>query len=192
MNESLEHPRLERAFFARHTVRVARDLLGKTLVVHRDTLRLSGIITEVEAYTGSDDPASHAYRGPTPRNQPMFGTPGFTYVYFTYGMHHCMNVVAHDETGPGAVLIRAVQSLDGIDEMLQTRKNKKPSELTNGPAKLCQAFGLTQQDTNKDLVTSPEIWIENSPPTENTLEIVNTPRIGISTAKEKLWRFTLQ
>ncbi|MCD8484978.1 DNA-3-methyladenine glycosylase [Candidatus Woesebacteria bacterium] len=181
--------RLPRNFYAQHTLEVATELLGKVLVVYRQGIRLSGEILEVEAYTGTDDPASHAFRGPTPRNQPMFSTPGHTYVYFTYGMHHCVNVVAHDNNGPGAVLIRAVRPLEGLDLMQTRRKNKPFSQLTNGPAKLCQAFQLDRQDTNIDLVTSDEIWIEDQGKRFLPEEMKATPRIGISTAMEKEWRF---
>src|SRR5208337_5001468 len=119
---------LPSAFFERDTVKVAPDLLGKYLVRLKDRERLIGRIVEVEAYRGSDDPASHAFRGLTPRNAAMFGDPGHAYVYFTYGHHYCLNVTTQKAGTPGAVLLRALQPVEGINAMRRFRTNVPDSE----------------------------------------------------------------
>jgi DNA-3-methyladenine glycosylase len=165
--------RLQRADFARSTEAVARRLLGCHLChgVGSDVLR--GRIVEVEAYT--DDPASHAADGKrTPRNRVMFGPAGTAYVYFTYGMHHCFNIVTEAEGTPGAVLVRG---LDGIARAA-------------GPALLCRALHLTRQDNGRDLATDPDLWIEPGR-REPEERIVQTTRIGIARGAELLRRFYL-
>src|SRR5574341_130949 len=128
---------LSRSFYARDTVDVARDLLGKMLIRKIGNKTISGVITETEAYRYKDDPASHSFSGLTQRNKAVFGPVGIAYVYFTYGMHYCMNVVARNGNyEAGAVLIRSLEPKEGIQLMIKQRKTDKISNLTNGPAKL--------------------------------------------------------
>lgn len=187
--------RLERAFYARDTVVVAAELIGKVLNFRNTTsqgkskMLLSGMIVETEAYLGSVDPASHAYRAITPRNRVMFGPAGFSYVYFTYGNHHCFNVVTEQEHQPGAVLIRAVEPLAGIEEMKKRRHALSSKNLTNGPGKLTQAFGIAREHSGLDLTASDLFLTEER--STGALKIRAAKRIGISRAKELLYRFYL-
>ncbi len=181
--------RLERAFYERDTVVVAAELIGKILNLKQGTHLLSGIIVETEAYLGSEDPASHAHRGVTPRNRVMFGPAGFSYVYFTYGNHHCFNVVTESEHKPGAVLIRALEPLGGIDEMKKRRHVLALEDVASGPGKLTQAFGMTREHSGLDLTTSDLFLTEAQP--NGTLRIKTSKRIGISRAKELPYRFYL-
>ncbi|MBE9470995.1 MAG: DNA-3-methyladenine glycosylase, partial [Chloroflexi bacterium] len=137
--------RLSRDFFVRDTLTVARALLGQRLVRMLDGVRLSGRIVEVEAYIGEKDQASHARCGLTGRNAPMFGPPGHAYVYFIYGMHHCFNVVTERQNYPAAVLIRALEPLEGIEVMRARRGGVPHVRLTNGPARLCQALNIDRR-----------------------------------------------
>lgn len=132
----------DRNSFARPATEVAPDLLGWELVFANAAGEAGGIITETEAYMGADDPASHAFRGPSQRNQVMFGPPGYAYVYFTYGLHYCLNVVTGAAGEASAVLIRALEPTRGIELMQQRRGVKNLTNLTTGPAKLTQALGL--------------------------------------------------
>ena len=144
--------RLNREFFNRDTLDVARDLLGQCLVRVIDGQRLSGWIVEVEAYIGESDQASHARSGRTRRNDPMYGPPGHAYVYFVYGMHHCFNVVTERERCPAAVLIRALEPQEGIEAMRERRGGRADDRLlTSGPARLCQALGIDLTLNNLDL-----------------------------------------
>jgi DNA-3-methyladenine glycosylase len=163
--------RLPVAFFARESTEVAPDLLGKRLVVGR----CQGRITEVEAYT-HDDPASHAYRGPTARNAVMFGPPGRFYVYFTYGMHHCANIVTGTVGVGQGVLLRGVQPLAGL-ELMRARRGPVPdARLADGPGKLAQAFGLDLADNGRLAVVHDDgIEVVVPPP---------GPRIGITKAAD--------
>ncbi|MGV8057228.1 MAG: DNA-3-methyladenine glycosylase [Smithellaceae bacterium] len=182
---------LSRKFYERDTVKVARALLGKKLVHRINGVRLSGMIVETEAYCGKEDSACHAHRGKTLRNAVMFGQPGHAYVYFTYGMHYMLNFVTEKEGNPCAVLIRAVLPLAGIEEM-EARRGKKGRELTNGPAKLCQAFGIDKSLNSWDLTCDKELWVEDYK-TIPAKMVAATPRVGIDYAKEEhreaLWRF---
>ena len=180
-----------RGFYARDPRSVAPDLLGK-LLIHDDPsgVRRSGRIVEVEAYCGAADPGSHAYRGETPRNHTMFGPPGHLYVYFTYGMHWCANVVT-GEVGEGlAVLLRALAPLDGLAAMAAARpRARRPRDLCNGPGKLCQALGLDREFDGADLVTADRgIWLadDGTPPPESPFQ---TTRIGLSAGAEHPWRW---
>jgi DNA-3-methyladenine glycosylase len=182
---------LERRFYARDPRAVAPDLLGK-LLVHQDEEggRRAGTIVEVEAYCGTEDPGSHAYRGETPRNRTMFGPPGGLYVYFTYGMHWCANVVTGDEGEGVAVLLRALAPKEGLEAMRQARKRARSErDLCSGPAKLCQALGLDRAYDGADLVTGDRgVWIEDDgipPPAHPTV----TTRIGLSAGAEHPWRW---
>ena len=178
--------RLGRRSFARPTLEVAPDLLNKVLVAPG----VAGRIVEVEAYRGSDDPGSHAFRGVTPRTEGMFGQAGHLYVYFTYGMHWCANVVT-DQTGtPGAVLVRAVAPLRGV-ALLRGRRPaaKRDVDISNGPAKLAQAFGIGEMHDGADLVRAEmgvSIRDDGTPPP--TSPAVG-PRIGLSQGTELPWRF---
>jgi DNA-3-methyladenine glycosylase len=184
-------PPLRRAFYERNTVRVAKDLLGKILVRRFKATLLEGIIVEVEAYRGYDDPASHAYTGPTRRNQVMFGEPGHAYVYFTYGMHYCLNVTTEPTGHAGAVLIRAVQPIKGIVEMKKRRRTEYVKDLSNGPAKLTQAFAVTKALNGHDLTLGRRLYI-TEPSHPELFSISASARIGITAGAEKLWRFFIR
>ena len=185
---------LNQNFYNRPTLEVARDLLGKKLVRRMDGVELSGIIVETEAYCGSGDSACHAHRGRTERNAVMFGPPGRAYVYFTYGMHYLLNLVTEEEGNPSAVLIRAIKAVSGLEEM-EARRKRRGKELTNGPAKLCQALGIDKTFNGWDVTRGNQLWVENYQ-YANPLTISSTPRIGIDYAckkdREALWRFLLQ
>lgn len=159
--------RLDRSFFLRPTVQVAQDLIGKRLVFRNH----SGIITETEAYHQDNDPACHAYRGKTPRNAPMFGPAGYSYVYFIYGMYYCLNIVTEPEGIAAAVLIRGLAT---------------ETTLLNGPGKICRHFMITKDHNAIDLITSDYFYICEAP---LKLDFIATPRIGIRHGTDKLWRF---
>jgi DNA-3-methyladenine glycosylase len=182
---------LGRVFYARDTVTVARQLLGKMLVRKIGRKTISGIITETEAYRQADDPASHAYGGITDRNKAMFGQVGHAYVYFTYGMHYCVNAVAKSERyRAGAVLIRAIKPHDGIDVMIRNRKTDNVSNLTNGPAKLTIALDITKNQYGVDLVNSKSLYITEG--TKIDQKIISSPRIGIKHATDRMWNFKIK
>jgi DNA-3-methyladenine glycosylase len=179
---------LTRAFYERNTVRVAKELLGKVLVRRLGPVLLKGIIVEAEAYRGHDDAASHAYMGPTGRNQVMFGEPGRAYVYFTYGMHYCLNVTTEPAGQPGAVLIRAAQPIKGIAEMKRRRRVDNVKDLSNGPAKLTQAFAVTSTLNGHDLTLGRKLYVAE-PFRPDPFAIASGTRIGIRVAAERRWRF---
>lgn len=190
----LDRPRLPREFYARPTLEVARCLLGQRLVRVLDGRRLSGRIVETEAYIGGDDLASHASRGRTPRTDPMFGPPGFAYVYFIYGMYHCLNVVTEPEGFPAAVLIRAIEPVEGIDRMRQLRPGRPDTDLANGPGKLCQALAIDLRLNRADLVAGSALFIEADDPLEPA-QVLQTPRVGVRgdrLARERPWRFLIR
>lgn len=190
-------PPLSREFYATDARTLARALLGRTLVRTLldnadQPLRLSATIVETEAYLGVQDRAAHTFAGRrTPRNEAMYAKPGTLYVYFTYGMHHCMNVVCGSEGEPTAVLLRAAIPRDGLDVMqaLRTRPGgrlMKSLDLCRGPGRLCQALNITRSDNFADLVgcaseVPPRVWIEEGSPVADPL-VVNTPRIGVDYA----------
>ncbi len=185
---------LDKNFYNRPTLDVAHSLLGKKLVRWIDGTELSGIIVETEAYCGVRDSACHAHRGRTSRNAVMFGPPGRAYVYFTYGMHHLLNLVTEAEGDPCAVLLRSIEPLSGLVEM-QARRKRHGKELTNGPAKLCQALGIDKSFNGWDVTQGDRLWVENDHHVAPG-SILSTPRIGIDYAckedREALWRFLLQ
>ncbi len=194
--------RLPRAFFERPVLEVARDLLGCTFMFGG----VGGRLVEVEAYR-SDDPASHSYRGRTARNAVMFGPPGYIYVYFTMGLHYCVNVVCQGEGSAAAVLLRALEPTVGLDLMRRRRglsdPRSDPRQLCSGPAKLTQALGITGADDGRDAcgegadpepgphflaragvaAADPASWSRRAPRT------VTTPRVGISVGVATPWRF---
>ena len=179
---------LPRRFYVSDTKKVARDLLGKTLVRKVGKRVLSGIIIETEAYKGKNDPASHSSRKKTERNKIMFGEVGRAYVYFTYGMHYCFNVVAKkEEDESGAVLIRAIQPIQGIKHMIKNRKTNVVSNLANGPGKLTQAMQITLKEYNLDLTKNSSVFIIDG---EKPAKIIAKPRIGIKIGVDKLWNFS--
>lgn len=191
--------RLPREFFARHTLAVARDLLGTRLVRLLDGQRLSGRIVECEAYVGQDDSACHASHGRTRRNAVMFGPPGHAYVYFTYGMHWMLNVVTEPEGFPAAVLVRALEPLEGVETMYNLReargKPRREADLTNGPAKLTQALAINGAFNGADLVLGNTLWLERGQPVPE-VSVHRGPRVGIRYAAEKdrhlPWRFWIE
>lgn len=175
-------------FYETTPYRLARRLIGTLLVRIIDNHILVGRITETEAYGGADDPASHAYRGVTERNRVMFKSGGYAYVYFTYGMHYCFNIVAGKENGePGAVLIRAAEPLSGIEMMKKLRGKNSLHDLLTGPAKLCQSLAIDRQ-LNGIRLDQPPLFITRDP-NRNQLTVRTTPRIGIKAGLEKKWRF---
>ncbi len=188
---------LRRAFYLQPTLKVARNLLGKRIVRKLGRKILIGKIVEVEAYRGSIDPASHAFRGMTKRNEVMFREGGHLYVYFTYGMHFCANVVTAKKGVGEAVLIRAVEPLVGLEEMKRNRgaiaspwDKKILIGLTSGPARFCSAFGIARAENGTNLLDNT-IFITTGDygPSRN---IRRTKRIGIRQGTEKRWRFHIK
>lgn len=181
---------LPAAFYSRRTEVVARELLGAILECTVARTRCRGRIVETEAYTGEDDLACHAAAGRTARTEVLYGPPGRAYVYFIYGMHWCVNAVTRREGLPSAVLIRAVEPLEGI-EVMRRRRRRPDRELTNGPGKLCQAFGITgPRHHGASLVSSPLLILpgEHVPDSDVAL----TPRIGIARAAEMPLRWIVR
>lgn len=177
--------RLPPEFFARPTVEVAESLVGHTLYRRTAGGVVSGRLVEVEAYCGPADPNSHAFRR-TPRSAIMYGPPGILYVYFTYGMHHCANIVAEADGVAGAVLMRAVEPMEGLELMAERRGVADPRLLAKGPGRLCQAFGLTREDNGTDLAAG-DVWVGS----ERRLEgpVLNSYRIGVDASTDRPWRF---
>jgi DNA-3-methyladenine glycosylase len=182
---------LPRSFYDRPSAEVAADLLGRLLVraVPGEPRRVARIV-ECEAYR-EDDPASHSHRGRTARNGVMFGPPGHLYVYFTYGMHFCMNVVT-EEVGTGsAVLLRAAEPLSGLEAMAAARGVDEPRRLCSGPARLTQAFGVTREQDGVDLTRGGGLFVSAGDPVGAAAVWVG-PRIGIRQATERPWRFFIR
>ena len=192
--EVAKRMRLSLDFFSQDTLTVARLLLGKRLVRRLDGHRLAGRIVEAEAYIGEGDKSCHASVGRTRRNEVMFGPPGHAYVYFTYGMHWMFNVVTEAEGFPAAVLIRALEPLEGVAAMARNRHGRDGVNLCSGPAKLTQALGITRALNGADLCMrrGAELWIEDAPPVPNA-DIAISPRVGLNNTPEPwksiLWRF---
>jgi DNA-3-methyladenine glycosylase len=184
-----------RSFYDRPTLDVARDLLGLVLVHHRHGVRTSGVIVEAEAYIGESDPACHAAPGPTRRNSPLYGPPGHAYVYLNYGIHCLVNVVTESQGSPAAVLIRALDPLDGIDVMRRRRaKGRRRAarasavvthDLCRGPGNLTMAMGITLGENRLDLL-GDRLYIEDRGLVVS--EIDWGPRIGIRVGTESPWR----
>jgi DNA-3-methyladenine glycosylase len=173
---------LPAAFFARSVHEVAPDLIGVTLLVDS----VGGPIVEVEAYD-SVDPASHGFRGRTPRNATMFGPPGHAYVYRSYGIHWCLNLVCEEEGTPAAVLVRALEPTHGIDRMQQRRRTGNARLLAAGPGRLCEALGVSREHDGLALDRPPfELLARAEEPM-----IVAAPRVGITHAADNPWRYVL-
>lgn len=185
---------LPRSFYGRDTIEVAKDLLGKVLVREMPAGRMAVKIVETEAYVGPHDKACHASRGMSERNKVMFGEPGHAYVYFIYGMYHCLNIVTERDGYPAAVLIRAGEPLEGEDIMWGLRKTARSrGELTSGPGKLCRAMSIDKTLNGADLCKKGPLYVENGNQKRN--EIISCRRIGIDYAAEyrdKPWRFYLK
>ena len=196
MNPKTATKKLGRNFYTRELLTVAKELLGKILVKNEDEKILSGRIVEVEAYDGSIDEAAHTFIGKTKRNEIMFGVGGFLYVYFTYGAHFCSNVVTGVEGKGTAVLIRAVEPVEGIEFMAVKRygkdlvSEKERYNLTSGPGKVCQAFGITKKHYGYDL-TGDKIFLLDQPMIKPEC-IVVTKRIGIKKSVDLPWRFYIK
>jgi DNA-3-methyladenine glycosylase len=174
--------RLGRDFFARSVHEVAPALIGSTLTVDG----AGGRIVEAEAYD-REDPASHGYRGETPRNRAMFGPPGHAYVYRSYGIHWCLNLVCEEEGVPAAVLLRALEPTHGVHEMQGRRGVSDPRLLCSGPGRLCQALGVTGEHDGLRLDHAPFVLEGAAGP----VEVVSGPRIGITRAADLPWRYGL-
>jgi DNA-3-methyladenine glycosylase len=181
-------PALEPEFYARDTVDVARALLGCVLETEVGEGTTSGRITEVEAYTGPHDPAAHGYGNRrSHRNEAMFGPPGHAYVYFIYGMHWCFNAVTERTDFPAAVLVRSLEPVDGLEIMSARRGTDNTNLLCSGPARLCQALGITRNVNGCSLVDGPVRILPGEPvPAES---VVSGPRIGIRNAADWPLRF---
>jgi DNA-3-methyladenine glycosylase len=181
-------PRLPRSFFARPSTVVAPELLGRILVrILPDGTRLAARLVEVEAY-GPKDPASHAYRGPTPRNLVMFGPPGCLYVYFTYGMHFCSNVVTGRDGEGSAVLLRAAEPIEGLDVMTANRGVDVLKRLCGGPGNLTQALGIGRPENGADLVRDRSLHLRAGEPLPPR-RIGRSTRVGVNVGIEPRWRF---
>lgn len=178
--------RLGRSFYERYTPTVAKDLLGCVLVRVIDGVGLSGRIVETEAYRGSSDPASHAYRGRTRRNEVMFGPPGHAYVYFIMGAHFCLNLTTEQEGSPAAVLIRALEPIRGLELMKRNRRSKDIGRLTSGPGNLTRALAIDRELNGEDVVISERLFLESG---EKAAEIGVSSRVGVGSGKSAKWRF---
>jgi DNA-3-methyladenine glycosylase len=194
MSATTRHPLgvLPRSFYARPTLEVAADLLGKVLVHRTPEGTTAGAIVEAEAYIGEDDPACHAAPGPTPRNQPLYGEPGFAYVYFNYGLHYLVNVVTEANGRPAAVLLRALEPLDGVPLMRRRRAADRRGgdvipayELCRGPGSLTRAMGITLAENRADLCAEQLYVVDRGIAVG---EIGWSARIGISAGTDRPWR----
>ncbi|WP_026476103.1 DNA-3-methyladenine glycosylase [Alkaliphilus transvaalensis] len=194
--------KLSRGFYNRPTLDVAKELLGKFIVLNTGDSRLVSKIVETEAYIGKIDKAAHCYNNKkTPRTEVMFGKPGIAYVYLIYGMYHCLNIVTEEEGEAAAVLIRAVEPIEGLEEMISNRykksigeiKRKELINLTSGPGKLCIAMGITKKYNGEDLWGEELFLTEETSPAK--MDIVTSKRINIDYAEEAIdfpWRFYIK
>jgi DNA-3-methyladenine glycosylase len=189
--DSRPHFTLDRSFYARPTLRVARDLIGKVLVHRTPDGVASGMIVETEAYIGEEDPACHAAPGRTRRNAPLYGAPGFAYVYLNYGLHYLVNAVTEAEGRPAAVLIRALQPIDGLDLMRSRRASGRlaESQLCRGPGNLTRALGITLAQNLADL-TGDRLYVEERGLSRGP--VTWGPRVGIRVGVDAPWRCALR
>jgi DNA-3-methyladenine glycosylase len=188
---------LPRTFYQQDTITVSKKLLGKILIHETNQITTTGKIVETEAYKGPEDQAAHSFNGhQTTRNETMFGEKGRAYIYFIYGMYYCFNITTGNMPNkPEAVLIRALEPVEGMDIMAKRRgtKHAKTANLTNGPSKLCIAMDISKLQNKTDL-TSPPLYIKNEPPVPQK-DIAETTRIGVDYAgewKNKPWRFYIK
>ena len=193
MIDTTKYQVLPRKFYIRPVLTVAKDLLGKVLIRQTDKIFFAGRIVEVEAYDGNIDEAAHTFKGKTKRNEVMFNEGGYLYVYFTYGAHYCCNVVTGKKDHGSAVLIRAIEPLGGIDEMIKNRfgrklkNDKEIFNLTSGPGKVCKAFGINREHSGLDL-TGSQFFIIDQPKVEKN-RVGISKRIGITKSVNLPWRF---
>ncbi|MGR0162102.1 DNA-3-methyladenine glycosylase [Paenarthrobacter nitroguajacolicus] len=198
MDSEVTSPAEVRKFLEGDPRTIAPLILGAVLTHHSEAGPVSVRLTEVEAYMGPrdskhPDPGSHTFGGPTPRNAPMFGPPGVLYVYFTYGMHHCANIVCGPAGSPSALLLRAGEIVDG-DELAAVRRpaSKAHKDLASGPARLASALGLTTADTGRDALAPPfSLWLPATPPAA----VASGPRVGVAGpggSTEYPWRFWIE
>ncbi len=196
MHKNLTNKKLPKNFYQKDPVKLAPKLLGKIMVRKLGSKYLTGKIVEVEAYRGKDDQAAHTYSGKTKRNEVMFREGGYLYVYFTYGMHFCSNIVCDKKDEGAAVLIRAIEPIEEIETMAFNRygKNiiseKEKINLTNGPAKLCEALKIKREENGLDLTKEQIFLVEGEKIPKQ--EIVATKRIGIKKSVELPWRFYIK
>ncbi|MBS4804100.1 MAG: DNA-3-methyladenine glycosylase [Clostridium sp.] len=193
---------IEKDFYQRDALTVAKEILGDYLVREVDGRKIKSIIVETESYIGASDKACHAYNyKKTERTKPLFEEGGIAYVYFIYGLYHCLNIVTNIKDEPEAVLIRAVEPIDNLDYISNVRFNKSYDELTktqkknltNGPSKLCTALNITKKENYKEFYKEGSLYIEANP--NKNFEIVETTRIGIDYAEEAKdfpWRFYIK
>ncbi len=182
---------LTRDFYDRDPIVVARELLGKRLVCTSSTGLCGGRIVETEAYLSQRDSACHASRGMNKKNATMFGPPGHAYVYVIHA-RHCLNFVTEQEGRPSAVLVRAIEPLDGIELMHQRRGTQRLLDLARGPARLCEALSVDRRHDGLDLTLGQDLWIAEDPELDGVaLRIVKSPRIGVTSAHGRLLRFYL-
>ena len=195
LNNILNSPKLEQNFYIRDVLEVAKELLGKFFIHKMGQLIFAGKIVEVEAYD-TDDEASHSFNGISDRNRVMFENGGLLYVYFIYGVHYCCNVVTGKDDHGAAVLIRAIEPLNHLELLAKKRFNKitmnekEKINLTNGPAKICQALQIGKSDNGTSLIAD-DIYILDTPKIKED-QIIKTTRIGISRSKELPWRFYIK
>ena len=184
--------KLSRSFYAQPTIRVARQLLGKYLVRSHPDGKTVGKIVETEAYVGPHDLACHASKGRTARTEVMFGPPGHAYVYFIYGVYYCLNIVTEEVGHASAVLIRAIEPIEGIELMQKRRGTEKLQSLASGPGKLCLAMAIDKALNAADMRGSV-LYVEDRG--EPAPKIISTPRIGVDYAgkwKDKPWRYLIR
>ena len=181
--------RIERSFFERDTLTVARELIGQVITAESPDGTVRGVIVETEAYLGTRDDAAHTYKGRTERTVPLFGPKGCAYVYMIYGMYYCLNISAGLGEDPDCVLIRALRPAEGLDLMAGRRRTDKAPALCSGPGKLCMAMGIGREDSGEDLCSGAgRMYLEYGDPPE---KVAATPRIGIDYAEKcrgELWR----
>ena len=180
-----------RDFYQGNTVEISKELLGKYLLRFVNGSVAGGMIVETEAYYGPDDPASHAYRGKTERNELMFGEGGYAYIYFIYGNHYLLNIVTETVGVAGAVLIRGIEPTFGRVVMQRNRCVCRKAELTNGPGKLTQALGIKGDLNGSDITSSEIVIVEKVRPVKLQFPIKTSPRIGISRGKDLKLRYYL-
>nr|WP_246052584.1 DNA-3-methyladenine glycosylase [Actinocorallia herbida] len=183
---------LARGFFDREVTEVARGLLGCVLTRTTEEGAVAVRLTEVEAYAGGEDPASHSYRGRTPRNAVMWGEPGHCYVYFTYGMHFCMNLVCGPEGTASAVLLRAGEVVEGQELALRRRPKSSVRDLARGPARLCRALAIDRAQNGLDVCVPGELEISAGEGGGGGGSVRSGPRVGVSSAHDTPWRFWLE